>query len=223
MRRVVHALIAQGLAAEEPVPGIRGIGRVCRIYARTLYRPLGAEHIRHRRDASPEVLMRRLLSLDYVIEHAELPWLATESEKVAAFDSLGIERGLLPVRVYRGAATAARRYFPVRLPVALGSGRVVFLYADPGHRTATRCGRGARRTANSGTRSRSGAASVEVVAVGRTTRELERARRVMRHWAEPSGSAEPEPEVQEKLARIEEAILSGASRSSRSTAVSRPP
>ena len=114
VRRVVHALIARGLAAEETLPGIRGIGRVCRIYARTLYRALGAEHIRHRRDASPAVLMRRLLSLDYVIEHPGLPWLATESEKVAAFEALGIERGLLPVRVYRGAAGATRRYFPVK-------------------------------------------------------------------------------------------------------------
>ena len=119
VRRVVHALIAQGLAAEEPVPGIRGIGRVCRIYARTLYRALGAEHIRHRRTASPGVLMRRLLSLDYVIEHADQPWLATEAEKVAAFEALDIDRGLLPVRVYRGAAGATRRYFPVKLPVAL--------------------------------------------------------------------------------------------------------
>ena len=33
-RRLVLALIRQGLAAEETVPGIRGIGRVCRIYAR---------------------------------------------------------------------------------------------------------------------------------------------------------------------------------------------
>ena len=209
-RRAVRALIAQGVAAEENPPGITGLGRVCRIYARTLYRPLGAEHIRHRRDASPEVLMRRLLSLDYVIEHAELPWLATEAEKVAAFDSLGIERGLLPVRVYRGTATAARRYFPVKLPVALDSGRAVFLYADPGHDTAT-----ALRSWGASHRElwyalQKRGRSVEVVAVGRTTRELERARRVMRHWAEPSGSAEPEPEVQEKLARIERAILEGA-------------
>ena len=86
-RRVVHALIAQGLAAEETVPGVRGIGRVCRIFSRRLYRALGAEHIRHRRDASNEVLMRRLLSLDYVIEHADLPWLPTEDEKVAAFEA----------------------------------------------------------------------------------------------------------------------------------------
>ena len=50
-RRLVHALIAHGLAAEETVPRVRGIGRVCRIYARSLYRALGAEHIHHRRDA----------------------------------------------------------------------------------------------------------------------------------------------------------------------------
>ena len=114
VRRVVHALIAQSLAAEDTVPGIRGIGRVCRIFSRRIYRAIGAEHIRHRRDASPAVLMRRLLSLDYVIEHPGLPWLATESEKVAAFEALGIERGLLPVRVYRGAVGATRRYFPVK-------------------------------------------------------------------------------------------------------------
>ena len=36
VRRVVHALIAQGLAAEDTVPGIRGIGRVCRIYTESV-------------------------------------------------------------------------------------------------------------------------------------------------------------------------------------------
>ena len=113
-RRLVHALIAHGLAAEETVPRVRGIGRVCRIYARSLYRALGAEHIRHRRTASPGVLMRRLLSLDYVIEHTGLPWLATEHEKVGAFEALGIEHASLPVRVYRGAAGATRRYFPLK-------------------------------------------------------------------------------------------------------------
>ena len=110
-RRLVHALIAQGLAAEETVPGVRGIGRVCRIFSRGLYHALGAEHIRHRRTASADVLMRRLLSLDYVIEHSGLPWLPTEPEKVAAFEALGIERRLLPSRLYRGAAGDTRRYF----------------------------------------------------------------------------------------------------------------
>ena len=210
VRRVVHALIAQGLAAEDTVPGIRGIGRVCRIFSRRIYRAIGAEHIRHRRDASPEVLMRRLLSLDYVIEHPGLPWLATESEKVAAFEALGIEHGLLPVRVYRGAAGATRRYFPVKLPVALDAESAVFVYADPGHRTATalRSWGAAHRELWLALQTRG--RCVELVAVGRTTRELERARRVMRHWAEPSGPAELDPEVREELARIERAILDGA-------------
>ena len=209
-RGMVHALIAQSLAAEEPVPGIRRIGRVCRIYARSLYRALGAEHIRHRRMASPEVLMRRLLSLDYVIEHADLPWLPTEAEKVAAFETLGIERGLMPVRVYRGAAGMTRRYFPVKLPVALDSGRVLFVYAEPGHDTATalRSWGGAHRGLWRALEDQ--AWSVEVVAGARTSREMERARRVMRGWADASGPAEPDPGIREEFARIERAILQGA-------------
>ena len=58
--------------------------------------------------------MRRVLSFDYVIEHPDLPWLPTESEKVAAFEALDMGRSLMPVRVYRGAAGGARRYFPLR-------------------------------------------------------------------------------------------------------------
>ena len=53
----------------EAVPGIGGIDRVCRIFSRSIYRALGVEDIRHRRTVSEAVLMRRLLSLDYVLEH----------------------------------------------------------------------------------------------------------------------------------------------------------
>ena len=170
----------------------------------------GAEHIRHRRGASTEVLVRRLLSLDYVIEHTDLPWLPTEQEKVAAFEALGIERSLLPVRVYRGAARETRRHFPVKLPVALDSARALFVYADPGHDTATalrswgRAHRGLWRALAKLD------LSVEVVAVARTGRELERARRVIGGWAEPSGRGEPDAGTAEQLARIERAILQGA-------------
>ena len=52
--------------------------------------------------------MRRLLSLDYVLEHLHLPWLPTEPEKVAAFEALAIERQLLPQRVYRGGRKGRR-------------------------------------------------------------------------------------------------------------------
>ena len=58
-------------------------------------------------------------------------------EKVAALEVLGIDRGILPRRVYRGAAGNIRRYFPRRLPVALDAERAVFVYVDPGQETAT--------------------------------------------------------------------------------------
>ena len=47
----------------------------------------------------------------------------TEPEKVGAFEALGIERRILPSRLYRGAAGNTRRYFPLKLPVALEAER----------------------------------------------------------------------------------------------------
>ena len=44
---------------------------------------------------------RRLLSLDFVLDHPELPWLPTEPEKVSCFERLGIDPELLPKRIYR--------------------------------------------------------------------------------------------------------------------------
>ena len=40
----------------------RGSTRLCMVAPRALYRALGAEHVRHRREASPAVVLRRLLS-----------------------------------------------------------------------------------------------------------------------------------------------------------------
>ncbi len=105
--RLVQALTERRLVAEETVRGLK----VCRVCARGIYRALGAEDVRHRRITSTEVVVRRLLSFDYVIEHPGLPWLPTESEKVSAFEALGIHRSLLPVRVYRGAAGGIGRRF----------------------------------------------------------------------------------------------------------------
>ena len=201
-RRFVRAMSELRLAAEETVEG----RRVCRICARRIYRALGAEDIRHRRTASTEVLMRRLLSLDYVIEHSDLPWLPTEHEKVAAFEALGIERGLLPVRVYRGAAGSTRRYFPVKLPVALDDARAVFVYAEPGHETSTalRSWGGAHRGLWHALQ-RQGR-SVEIVAVVRTRKEMDRAGTILGNWAEaPAASGAVDP-ARREIARIEQAI-----------------
>ena len=60
---------SEGLTAEDMLER----RRVCRIFGRGICRALGAEHIRHGRAASKEVLTRRRLSLDYVLEHPGLP------------------------------------------------------------------------------------------------------------------------------------------------------
>ena len=205
--RFVRAMSELRLAAEETVGG----RRVCRICARRIYRALSAEDIRHRRTASTEVLMRRLLSLDYVIEHSDLPWLPTEHEKVAAFEALGIERRLLPVKAYRGGAGTTRRHFPVKLPVALDAGRAVFVYADPGHETATalRSWGGPHHGLWHALQRQGG--SVEIVAVVRTRKEMDRAGTILGNWAEApaaSSPATPEPgrAARCEIDRIEQAI-----------------
>ena len=131
--RFVRRLVEAGVAAEQPRPDLLPTStRLCHVFGRGLYRALGVEHIRHRRFGTEGVVFRRLLSLDFVLEHPDLPWLATEQEKVARFAELGIKRASLPQRVYGGAARRSRRYFHLKLPVAVDAGRAVFVYADPG-------------------------------------------------------------------------------------------
>ena len=63
--------------------------------------------------------MRRLLSLDYVIDRPTLGWLPTEDDKVRRFDALGIDRAMLPYRKYGEAGKEQTRFFALKLPVAV--------------------------------------------------------------------------------------------------------
>ena len=71
--RFVQALVAKGFAGEDSLKS----RTVYRIFSRQIFRALGTKDIRHRRVASMEILLRRLLVLDYVLEHLGLPWLPT--------------------------------------------------------------------------------------------------------------------------------------------------
>ncbi len=210
-RRGVHALIKRGLASEDTVPDIGGLGRVCRIFSRRLYRALGAEDIRHRRIASPEVLLRRLLSLDYVLEHPELSWLPTEPEKVGCFKRLGFPRKRLPLRVYRGAVGKTRRYFALKLPIAVEADKAVFVYVDPGHSTgkALRSWGAAHRGLWEALRKRG--RPVQVVAIAREDQALERAETVLHNWAGGSGpkAHTGDPSAAREYAKIKRAVLTG--------------
>ena len=70
--RFVQNLLDLKLAVLEPIPVIRRLDRTraCRITHKGIYRELGVPNIRHRRFADPAAYLRRLLSLDYVIERA---------------------------------------------------------------------------------------------------------------------------------------------------------
>ena len=135
-RRIVRTLIERREAVESEWPLVNGGGKTCRISSKPIYRALGVENIRHRRKANRSVVMRRLLSLDFVLEHPGMNWLPTEGEKVEFIEGLGVHSNLIPRRIYYGAVRAQKRYFALKLPVAGGDKTVTFAYVDPGHATA---------------------------------------------------------------------------------------
>ena len=102
-----------------------------------IYRALGVENIRHRRKATTPVVMRRLLSLDFVLEHPGMNWLPAEPEKVEFFEKLGLPLRLIPRRIYYGVVGNQKRYFALKLPLAVDPETVTFAYVNPGHQTDT--------------------------------------------------------------------------------------
>ena len=83
--RFVKSLVERRAAVETDLISLNGGAKTCRISNKTIYQKLGIENIRHRRPASNMLVMRRLLSLDFVLEHAAMNWLPAEPEKVEFF------------------------------------------------------------------------------------------------------------------------------------------
>ena len=133
VRRFVKALLDARVSSRPFADeGVTDGRLICRIFGKQISQVLEIPHSRHRRETSLEVTRRRLLSLDFVLDHLELPWLPTEQEKVSCFQQLGIERDLLPRRIYVGHAKGLIHYFPLKMPVAVGPKAAVFVYIDPG-------------------------------------------------------------------------------------------
>ncbi len=221
--RFVRDLVGRGVAAEDDRTIFPGSAKACRIFSQEIYRKLGIENLRHSREAHTPVLLRRLLSLDYVLEHLELPWLPTEQEKVGFFESLGISRKLLPSRLYQGAVDKQTRYFPLKLPIAAdtqSAAAVRFVYVDPDHATDTELrswGRAHRHLW--GLLQRKGRA-VHVVAIGPNHTATMRAGTALRRWVRAAPEATQIPEGLERddpaaaiavaeIIRIEQALLTG--------------
>ena len=183
-RRFVQSLVDLGLAVEEPIPVLRPKKRThaCRITHKGIYRELGIPNVRHRRIADPGVYLRRLLSLDYVIEHPELEWLPTEDEKVWFCKHLDIGKNHMPRRIYTGATGSVTRYFPLKLPIAAGR-PTTFVYVDPGNDTATEMRYWGQAHEHVWSGIRKHGISVHVAAIGVNATADNRARAVLNGWA----------------------------------------
>ena len=156
---------------------------ICQIFGKKLYRALEIPNIRHRRQASIEVIRRRMLSLDIVLDHPELAWLPTEHEKVACFEQLGIAPRLLPKRIYAGRANGRIRYFHIKMPVAVEGDRAVFVYIDPGMGTRSELDYWGEAHRELWKRLRGTGRRVEVVAMAWEQKHLDRAGRRLEFWA----------------------------------------
>ena len=136
--RFVRALVDKQLAIEDERPMLPGGARAVLLTGKAPYRALGIPDVRHRRakDATTQVLMRRLLSLDYLIERPTLAWLPTEADKVQRFEALGIDRGTFPYRLYGPQGKPqVPRYFAFKLPIAVDEQAATFVYVDAGQST----------------------------------------------------------------------------------------
>lgn len=157
------------------------------------------------------VVLRRLLSLDYVLEHPHGAWLPTEDEKVNALTAAGISKQVLPHRLYQGAVGTQYRYFPHKLPAALDGGRATFLYVqtDEDETVSTVRTWGSQHSAPWAALAAAGRA-VEVVVVGRDPVRLA-AERVLDQWAAtpPESVTLSQQEAETELAAIKKAIAAG--------------
>ena len=218
--RFVRALLEKQLAVEDARAIFPGGARAVHITQKSIYRALGIPDLRHRRgqEATTQVLMRRLLALDYVIERPTLGWLPTEAEKVQRFEALGIDRGVLPYRTYGEDATAHKRFVALKCPVAVDENMATFTYVDPGLTTDSELRAWGVAHAPVWAVLRARSFAVHVVAIGTGVGAAQRAEHVLKRWTRdgdgqtetrPAGPTQADPDIRQEIARLVEAITGG--------------
>ena len=194
---LVRALLDKRLAIEDERAIFPGGARAVLLTGKALYRALGIPDVRHRRgkDATTHVLMRRLLSLDYLIERPSLGWLPTEADKVQRFEALGIDRGTFPYRMYGPEGKPQiPRYFAFKLPIAVDEHMATFVYVDPGQTTDSELRAWGVAHAPLWAALRARTFAVHVVAVGTGAEAAARAAPVLKRWTQDGdgqGAADP--------------------------------
>ena len=208
--RFVQSLITLKLAIEETIPIIRPHQtRAVRITYKGIYRALEIPNVRHRRATDPPNYLRRLLSLDYVIDHPQLEWFPTEPEKVDFCTHYGVPLALLPRRIYGGATRRVTRYFPLKLPIAGGT-TCTFVYIDPGNDTTTEMRHWGQAHEHIWTTLRQRGWTIHVAASAVNPAAEGRARNILERWARDldgiRGGTWREPELQEEFESVSRAL-----------------
>ena len=96
-------------------------GVVYHLFARRLYRQIGRENIRNRREHETAFIQRRIAILDYVLANQNRSYLETEPDKLAYFCGRNIPSHVLPSKTYHGQPTSQPtvRYFVDKFPMFL--------------------------------------------------------------------------------------------------------
>ncbi|MBE3132684.1 MAG: hypothetical protein IMZ55_04370, partial [Acidobacteria bacterium] len=94
---------------------------VYHVYARRLYAAVGEEHNRNRRDVAPPEIVRKVMTVDLVLQIPEARRLSTEQEKVEYLTgTCGVPLGVLPATWYGSQTDVLRgvvRYFVDKAPL----------------------------------------------------------------------------------------------------------
>ena len=218
--RFVRTLIDKQLATEDERAIFPGGARAVLLTGKAPYRALGIPDVRHRRgkDATTHVLMRRLLSLDYLIERPALGWLPTETDKVQRFEALGIERGAFPYRKYGAPGKQIPRYFAFKLPIAVDEQAATFVYVDAGQSTDSELRAWGQAHAPLWAALRARTFAVHVVAVGTGVPSEQRAAPVLTRWTQDGDDqgapaldtpTKADPDIRQEMATLRTALTTG--------------
>ena len=181
--RFVKALMERRAAVENDHMTFNGGGKTCRISSKPIYRALGVENIRHRRKARPPIVMRRLLSLDFVLEHPGMNWLPAEPEKVEFFEGLGLSRQADSAPdLLRGRGSAEALLCP-QTSYCRRTETVTFAYVDPGHQTDRELHSWGAAHGPLWDALRKKGRQVRVIGIAAENETVDRTARVLRVWA----------------------------------------
>jgi len=112
---------------------------VFHLFSRPVYRAIGEEDNRNRRQRPHYSVKAKVITLDFVLGRSDRRFLATEREKLEYFvGARGIDRGRLPGKTYTASSSGAttRSYFIEKSPIYFepneGSPVTSFCYVDEG-------------------------------------------------------------------------------------------